>query len=280
MAGRVGTANLDLGTWPLGVNPGAGPQNVSETDPTLAGQGSNGDQVKIDIAVGTQHNRNGTHKDAVIDAASLKSTTVDGSTLIQDASTKKLRIKNSGDGTPGVATANIQDAAVTNAKLATNAVTQSKIDDAAVGTNELIDSAVTTAKIADVNVTGAKISHDNTRTKQFLTFTLKGIVNGTWAYYGDTQLNSNLGVPMPRAGRMLRFVVKDNSASGSTIFNAGGTGLWADGIAFNAGDYLGMHVGVTNILHVTVNGSETGVLYDDSFGGTTNIFVTVEIELT
>lgn len=57
-----------------------------------------------------------------------------------------------------ILTADITDAAVTNAKLATDAVTQAKVADAAIGTNELIDLAVTAGKIANATITGTQLA--------------------------------------------------------------------------------------------------------------------------
>jgi hypothetical protein len=57
-----------------------------------------------------------------------------------------------------IATADINDAAITGPKLANNAVTTVKITDANVTTAKIADANVTTAKIADANVTTAKIA--------------------------------------------------------------------------------------------------------------------------
>jgi hypothetical protein len=103
---RVGTAFLNLGKWLDGENPGSGPQDGTPSD------GLNGDKDKIDLAIGTGHNVDGTHKAAVIDGTNIKPTAVDGSTLEQDT-TKKLRVKDL-----GISTAKLSDDAVTKVKLA------------------------------------------------------------------------------------------------------------------------------------------------------------------
>jgi len=106
---RVATTYLGLGKWLDGENPGSGPQDGTLSD------GLNGDKNKIDVALGTGHNTDGSHKSAVIDGAQLKSTCVDGSSLEQNATTKKLNIK-----ALGVVAAMIADDAVTKAKLASD----------------------------------------------------------------------------------------------------------------------------------------------------------------
>jgi hypothetical protein len=104
---RIGTAFLNLGKWLDGENPGSGPQDGTPSD------GLNGDKDKIDLAIGTGHNVNGTHKAAVIDGANLKSTVVDGSTLEQDSVSKALRAKDL-----GISTAKLANDAVTKIKVA------------------------------------------------------------------------------------------------------------------------------------------------------------------
>lgn len=249
--GRIATPNLDLGTYPLGQNPGAGPQNVSETDPTKAGKGSNGDKIKLDIAIGTEHNATGTHKNAVIDGANLKSTVADDSTIKQDASTKKLRVMSKAtDADAGVGTNQIKNDAVTGAEIADNSIVQAHMTDGSIGTNELIDASVTLAKHAADSVDATKITHDNNRTKGMLVFLLKSLATGTWAFHGDQQLNANLGVPMPRAGKLTRMYVKDNSA---TAGSKGADLGYAAGVAFAEGAHIGVTVTVTSVVKATVN---------------------------
>src|SRR3989304_9047637 len=111
---RLGTSNINLGTWLDGENPGAGSQSVDST-------GLNGNWSKLD-KFGVEHNADGTHKAAVIDGANLKSTAADGSTLEQDATTKKLKIKDL-----GVSTGKIADNAVTTLKIADGQITAAKL---------------------------------------------------------------------------------------------------------------------------------------------------------
>jgi hypothetical protein len=143
---RKGTSNLNLGTYTDGENPGAGSQDVDNT-------GLNGNWIKIDTAVGTDHTTAGAHKSAVIDGANLKSTVADGSTIVQDGGTKKLGIPASGItatqlAADAVETAKIKNANVTTAKLATGAVTANELAMDSVSTVKIQDGAVTAAKLA------------------------------------------------------------------------------------------------------------------------------------
>src|SRR5210317_1433716 len=59
-----------------------------------------------------------------------------------------------------IATAQIDDAAISSAKLSDNAVTTAKISNANVTTAKIADNAITTAKISALQVTQAKIAND------------------------------------------------------------------------------------------------------------------------
>jgi len=86
---RVGTTYLNLGTYEQNEHPGAGSQSVDNDN-------LNGNWKKIDTAIGAAHNADGSHKAAVIHSDDLNSDVADGSTLEQDSSTKKLKIKADG----------------------------------------------------------------------------------------------------------------------------------------------------------------------------------------
>jgi hypothetical protein len=143
---RIGTSLLNLGTWPDAENPGAGSQSVDST-------GLNGNFIKLDTAVGSHHNADGTHKANIIDKASLKTTVADASTIELDG-TNGLQVKDAGItaaklATDAVETLKIKAANVTAVKLATDSVEEAKIKAA----------AVTTTKIKDANVTSAKLAY-------------------------------------------------------------------------------------------------------------------------
>jgi hypothetical protein len=76
-----------------------------------------------------------------------------------------------------IATADINDAAITGPKLANNAVTTVKITDANVTTAKIADANVTTAKIADAAVTGPKIAAGASISYPVLTGVREAIVN-------------------------------------------------------------------------------------------------------
>ena len=145
---RVGTTFLNLGKWLRGENPGAGSQTVDN----LA---LNGNWIKLDIALGTQHNADGTHKSAIIHGNNINEDAYDGSTLEKDTSVNKARIKDA-----GVIAAKIATDAITTVKIIDDAITQAKMANDSVGTAEIINSNVTTAKIADSAVTSAKVASD------------------------------------------------------------------------------------------------------------------------
>lgn len=83
---RIGTPLLNLGCWLDGENPGAGSQTVDNT-------GLNGNWIKLDTAVGMEHNPDGTHKPDKIDGPSLKTTVADGSSLEATGTPRKLQVK-------------------------------------------------------------------------------------------------------------------------------------------------------------------------------------------
>lgn len=136
---RVGTSNLNLGTYTDGEYPGAGSQ-------TIDSDGLNGNMIKMDRAVGTEHNADGSHKSNVIKGSNLiqsgANSCVDGATL--EFSSNSIRVKANGltgshmnqtagqtvDGTTLEFNANairVKDASISAAKLATDAVTDAKI---------------------------------------------------------------------------------------------------------------------------------------------------------
>ena len=123
---RAETPRINLGVWDDGDNPGAG----SKTEIT-GNTGLNGNWLKIDLAIGAEHNSDGTHKAGVIRANNLNSDVVDGITIIQDPITKKLKVNTISSAQISnfsVSTDKIEDGAITNSKLANNAVNGSKLD--------------------------------------------------------------------------------------------------------------------------------------------------------
>ena len=91
--------------------------------------GLNGNFIKLDTAIGAEHNSNGSHKDDKIEGRSLKAAIVDGVTLEATAATgaKVFRVKDSGItatklATDSVETAKIKDANVTAVKLAADVI--------------------------------------------------------------------------------------------------------------------------------------------------------------
>lgn len=105
----------------------------------LNNSGRNGDQQKIDEAVGQEHNADGTHKNNVIKGVNCIQTgadaVVDESSL--EFSSNKMQIKALGVGTP---------------ELAANGVTVAKIEDAYLAAGRQIYGAPTEAAVASGNI--------------------------------------------------------------------------------------------------------------------------------
>lgn len=141
---RTGTSLLNLGMWNQGDNPGAGSKTVDN-------DGLNGNWQKIDTAVGTEHNTNGTHIANSIVIGYLNSNTMDGSSLEYNAG--GCRIKAS-----GVQGSMLNSNTADGSTLELSGTTL-RIKDLGVTTAKINASAVTTAKIADDNVTTDKLEY-------------------------------------------------------------------------------------------------------------------------
>lgn len=273
---RVGTINLNLGTWLDAENPGAGSQTVDNT-------GLNGDKIKLDTAVGAEHNANGTHKDDKIDGPALKTTVADGSTLQASGTPRKLSVKD--EGITGIKlNAGVVDndslevSAATGAKtLRIKQIKAGKILGA--GTGKAVDGTTiglngsNELEVKDDGVNAAKISHDNNRTKIFLTFSIDSSTK--FGVVGNMITTAAIGVPMPRAGCVTGLSVTDavgNVASDTAAYNVAGANHFA------AGSKITVQDDGTGILYVKVNGSS---LADPISGTATEVssLVTVEIEL-
>lgn len=239
---RKGTTNLNLGSWTDKENPGAGSQDVDNT-------ALNGNWIKIDSALGPGHNADGSHKNAVIDGANLKSTAADGVSIVQDGGTKKLKV-NSG----GIASSHIADGAVTSNKIGSGAITSDKLGLLAVATGAIADASVTSAKLQDGAVTGGKIA-DGTITAAKLA---AGAAAGSgYVIFGDTRVAAaaagSSAAPVtewletaalpsikistfirPRAGdKYLKLIANaktQNSKGWKVELNFGGTAVTATGV--------------------------------------------------
>ncbi len=157
---RIGTPNLGLGTWLDGENPGAGSQTVDST-------GSNGNMIKLDTAVGNEHNADGTHKANKIDKGNLKTTVADGSSIELNA-TYGLRVKAAGItaammGTNSIAVGSsvIQAKAIKAADLGDGCIDVGglKIAAGALKTADYGAGSVDTTALKDANVTAAKMEY-------------------------------------------------------------------------------------------------------------------------
>ena len=255
---RVGTTNGGLGTWLDGENPGAGDQ-VSDNN------GLNGNWIKLDKLF-IEHATDGTHRDDKINGNSLKSSVADGTTLETSAAT-------------GAKTIRVKDGGISAAKLASDAVTTAKVLDANITAAKLASDAVTTAKILDLNVTlaklaadsvnSSKITHDNTRTKVYLTF---GVADYTSAYatVNGFQTSASVGLVLNRAGSVTGIVQCENDGNVTTLTFAYGAKTFA------ASDKL-TFAGSGGDVHLRKNGS---IVTGTTFTGTgASCAMVLEIEL-
>jgi hypothetical protein len=155
---RVGTPLGNLGTWLDGENPGAGSQTVDNT-------GLNGNWIKLDTGVFTEHTTAGAHKTNVIDGPNLKTTVADASTIELAGAPLKLNVKALGIGTAQIAATTITAAKLANscidaaAKIVDGVITGAKLAASTITVTQLANDAVETAKIKDANVTTAKFEY-------------------------------------------------------------------------------------------------------------------------
>jgi|13_taG_2_1085334.scaffolds.fasta_scaffold07326_5 hypothetical protein len=147
--------------WILPVNDGTSGQ-VLTTDGNSTAQLSWTTPEVGDITsvvAGTNLTGGGTSGDVTINLADASTSAKGAASFSSDnfaASSGAITIKDL-----GVATAEIQNDAVTQAKIADDAVGADQLAADAVVTASIVDSNVTTAKIADDNVTTAKIADAN-----------------------------------------------------------------------------------------------------------------------
>jgi hypothetical protein len=271
---RVGTTLLNLGTWLDGENPGAGSQSVDNT-------GLNGDKIKLDLAVGTEHNADGTHKADKIDGPSLKTTVADGSSLEATGTPRKLQVKalgiHKGHINTDVADADSLQKNGTSGALEIKAVKAGKI--LGTGTGKAVDGTTiglnvsNELEVKDLGITGAKISRDNMRTKIFIAFSIDGSTK--YGVIGGVVTTAVIGLPMPRAGAVTAISAVTSSGvvvRGVAVYSATAGNHFAIGARLTVADDS---TGVTNV-------KLNGAIPEDcpvATGGETPVLVIVELEL-
>jgi hypothetical protein len=268
---RLGTTLLNLGTWTDNENPGAGSQTVDNT-------GLNGDKIKLDLAVGTEHNADGTHKADKIDGPNLKTTVADGSSLEATGTPRKLQVKALGI-KKGHINSDVADG-TTIEKDVTSGVLQIKAGGVGAGkilgagTGKAVDgttiglNASNELEIKDVGVTGPKISHDNTRSKIVLVFGINpasgvGMVD-------DITTSPSIGIPVRLAGCVTGVVAISTGASitsAALAYNAAGAYHFAANSKLTVSNPQGY-------VRVWINGA---TVYDMAVGEAPSI-VSLDIE--
>jgi hypothetical protein len=135
-----------------------------------------------------------------------------------------------------IATANIDNLAVTNAKLGTDAVTQAKVADNAIGTAELIDANVTSAKLDEQLVQHARVS-----------LTLAELVG--------TYTTSHLLVAAPAAGKklILHRAVLAVDYGGTVLADGGAVHVQYDSTANGAGTKASNTLAAATLIAATAD---------------------------
>ena len=165
---RVATSQLGLGTWLDNENPGAGSQSIVST-------GANGNMIILDIAVGTEHNADGTHKANKIDKGNLKTTVADGTTIEKDA-TVGLRVKDGGITAAKLAASSIP---VGGSQVQAKAIAASMLADGCidVGGLKIAAGALKTADYGALSITAAAIAANTITSDKMEYKTLRGYLN-------------------------------------------------------------------------------------------------------
>ena len=270
---RVGTPNLNLGTWTDSENPGAGSQTVDST-------GLNGDKIKLDTAVGTEHNADGTHKADKIDGPSLKTTVADGSTLQASGTPRKLSVK-----AEGIQGSHLNANVVDNDSLEVSAATGVKTvriktvkagKILGAGTGKAVDgttiglNASNELEVKDAGLTATKLSHDNNARKIYLSFAIDDTTH--YGVHNGLVTTAAIGVPMQRAGAVTGISVcgSDGNVNSDTVaYSASGANHFAAGAKITINEDA-------TVISVKVNGS---ALAEPRAGHATPSLVVVEIEL-
>jgi hypothetical protein len=271
---RTATANLALGAFDEGDNPGAGSKTVA-----AGNVGLNGNWLILDAAVGVGHNADGTHKADVIDGPNLKTSAADASTIQLTGSPLKLNVKDD-----GITGAKIAAAFADNVTIAASAATGTKTIGVKAASISKAHCATTIADASSIEldgtnglqikadgVTPAHMAHDNTRTKVCFTANIATSAGTDYALCSGAQLSASMGIPMPRAGSITKIAVSD----AGTV--AVGTANYA-AKTFTAGQMLTISwYDGDGLVTVKVIGTST-TLSTAAVGGTTPMLVVVEVE--
>ncbi len=262
---RSTTPKLGLSVYNQGDKPGAGSKTVKSGN-----TGLNANPLILDDAVGTEHNADGTHKSNVIDGPNLKSSTVDNTTIQLSGTPAKLSVK-----ALGIGTSHLADDSVTAAKVADGAIDASaKIASGVITNSHMADDSVGAAELIDDAVTAPAISHDNTRTKIFLGFSIQTDADGTYAHFAGLLTTAGMAPSMPRAGSITKVTVCADNGNTATVTAAYGSKT------FNAGDKITAYMdqNAADTVKIYKNGANISGLEVERSGSKWIVMVEVELD--
>lgn len=180
-----------------------------------------------------------------------------GTAQIQDAAITNAKI-----GSAAVKTANIQDAAITTAKIGNAQISTAKIADLAVDTAKIADAAIGTAKIIDGSITNAKIGSAAVSTAKILDGAISNAKIGDAEITGAKIANATIGTAKIEQGAITTALI-DTGAVGTaqiadgSITDAKIVSLTANKITagtLDAGEINVVNLNADNITVGTING--------------------------
>lgn len=243
MPDRVGTTFLNLGMYPRGTKPGAGSR-------TADNPGLNGDKQKIDRAVGTEHNPDGSHKDGIIHAAQINADIADNVTIEKDVASGFLKVMADAIGGPQLNSTAVDgdslEFTADNIHIKALGVKPGHLNSDIVIDTMLDLTAEGRLYVIDRGIAPLQIKHDNNRTKHQIIFSYTA--GAAYAKVGNVQCTSTMGMPMSRAGSITKAIYRDSSPETVNYGNI------AYGVkTFNAGDFI--TVFLLDGLEVRINNS-------------------------
>jgi hypothetical protein len=266
---RVGTSNLNLGTWTLNEHPGAGAQG---SDSNLL----NGNWYKLDVAVGVGHNADGSHKSNVIGANQISTGVRDGTSIIGGGGSA-LSI-NTGGVQKSHLNTNVADAttiekdASVGLRIVALGVTGAKLKQTGAGAvvdESTLEFSSDKMRVKDGGLAGVKLAQGNNRTKILIPFYINAA--DEFARVSGVIMTSSMCLTFPRACSVTAVSTCDSA--GATYTDTVSYGTWPVSVGqkvfvkhYNSGAHL----------LVVVNG--TGSDLDLGVGFTFPVMGVLEVE--